>query len=150
MDAVQFLKKEHQKAKAALGKIVEATADRRGALWEALELELAAHEEIEDTLLYTPFGNEAGAVDPTLAAYRRHHQDEVDEVEELIGEIDELDPEDPHWLAIVRSVRERLVQHIREEEHDILPRIAQAWSAARLERAGTEMHEMMAKVARED
>lgn len=145
MDAIQFLKKEHQQAKAALGKVVEAPADERGELWEELEPELAAHEEIEDECLYTPLADEAGGSDRTLADWRQRHQDEVDEVEELIGEIEELEPEDARWLATVKAVQASLAKHIQEEEQDIFPRIAKAWSATRLKQAGTEMEEMKAK-----
>jgi hypothetical protein len=33
MDAIQFLKQEHEKAKAAFGKALQAPPDTRGALW---------------------------------------------------------------------------------------------------------------------
>ena len=43
MDAIEFLKHEHQKAKAAFAKLLEASPDERGALWKELQPELKAH-----------------------------------------------------------------------------------------------------------
>jgi hemerythrin-like domain-containing protein len=148
MDAIQFLKKEHQKAKAAMEKVVQAPAEERGKLWKELEPELATHEELEDECLYTPLADDlAGAKDPKLVDWRQRHQDEVDEVEELIGEIDDLDPTDASWPSKVKSVQSILGKHIQQEEQEIFPRIAKVWPAPRLQRAGTEMEEMKAKKA---
>ena len=33
MDAIQFLKQEHEKAKAAFGKVLKAAPETRGQLW---------------------------------------------------------------------------------------------------------------------
>src|SRR5262249_49178609 len=75
MDAIQFLKKEHQRAKAAMAKLVKAPPGERGALWEELEPELTLHEELEDECLYTPLSDEAAtAKDPKLASWRQRHR----------------------------------------------------------------------------
>ncbi len=151
MDAIQFLKKEHQKAKAAMAKLLQSPPGEREALWEELEPELTAHEELENECLYTPLGDDvAAAKDPKLRDWRQRHQDEVDEVEELIGEIAELEPEEPSWLTKVKSVQANLDKHIHEEEGEIFPRIAKVWPAARLGKAGAEMEEMKARNAERD
>ena len=92
MDAIAFLETEHQKAKAALGRVVSAAADERGPLWDEVELELVVHEEVEDACLYTPLMDDPSAREHKLIEWRQRHQDEVDAVEDLIGEIDDLDP----------------------------------------------------------
>src|SRR4029077_3726309 len=48
MDAIQFLKQEHKKAKAGIKKVLKASPEDRGDLWTDLEPELEAHEQIED------------------------------------------------------------------------------------------------------
>jgi hypothetical protein len=63
MDAIQFLKQEHKKAKATLKKVLKASPESRGALWTELEPELKAHEQIEDACLYGPLAREAGRTD---------------------------------------------------------------------------------------
>ena len=147
MNALQFLKQEHQKAKAAFENVLQASPTKRGDLWEELTPELEAHEEIEDACLYEPLSRDAGGKDAKLAEWREKHQSEVDEVEDLIGEIDELDPEDDKWLAKVKKVHESLAGHIQEEEGDIFPRISKVWDEARLAQAGKKMEEMKAEEA---
>src|SRR5436189_188405 len=88
MDAIQFLKQEHQTAKAEFEKVLQASPKARGGLWQKLSPELEAHEQIEDACLYEPLSREAGGKDPKLAGWRQRHQDEVDEVEDLISEIE--------------------------------------------------------------
>ena len=142
MDAIQFLKQEHKKAKATLKRVLKAPPESRGALWTELEPELKAHEQIEDACLYGPLAREAGRTDAKLAGWQAKHQKEVGRVEGLIEEIESLDPEEKAWLAKVKAVGASLERHIREEEQDIFPRIGKVWDGARRKRAGTEMEEM--------
>jgi iron-sulfur cluster repair protein YtfE (RIC family) len=147
MNAIQFLKQEHQTAKAAFEKVLQASPAKRGDLWEELTPELEAHEEIEDTCLYQPLSRDAGGKDAKLAEWRQKHQSEVEKVGNLIGEIDELEPEDDKWLTKVKKVHEGLLNHIQEEEGDIFPRISKVWDEARLTQAGKKMQEMKSKKA---
>ena len=145
MDAIQFLKQEHEKAKAAFEKVLKAAPESRGQLWTKLQPELEAHEQIEDACLYEPLSRDAGKTDSKLADWRKKHQNEVDKVEGLIKDMGELDPEDASWLTKLKAVHASLESHIREEEQDIFPRISKVWDETKLKQAGTEMKEMKAK-----
>jgi iron-sulfur cluster repair protein YtfE (RIC family) len=145
MDAIQFLKQEHQKAKAAFEKVLNAAPASRGQLWTKLQPELEAHEQIEDACLYKPLSRDAGEKDSKLAEWRKKHQQEVDQVDGLIQELAKLEPEDTSWLTKLKAVQTSLESHIRQEEQDIFPRISKAWDKTKLEHAGTEMQEMKAK-----
>jgi iron-sulfur cluster repair protein YtfE (RIC family) len=145
MDAIEFLKQEHEQAKAAFRQVLQAPPKTRGELWSALKPELEAHEQIEDTCLYTPLSRDAGKTDPKLAGWRKEHQNEVDKVESLIKGIEGLDPEDARWLTKIEAVHASLEGHIREEEQDIFPRISKVWDENKLREAGTEMKGMKAK-----
>ncbi|MGH7298889.1 MAG: hemerythrin domain-containing protein [Candidatus Rokuibacteriota bacterium] len=145
MDAIQFLEQEHQKAKAAFGKLLDAAPAERGALWKELQPELWAHEKIEEQCLYGPLARD-GASEPTLSEWvSDRHQDEVHELEGLLEETESLDPEDGRWLATVRQIKSALENHIRQEEQDIFPRIGRIWDPIRLEAAGREMSESKAE-----
>lgn len=145
MDAIQFLKQEHKKAKTGLKKVLKASPDTRGDLWNELQPELEAHEQIEDACLYGPLERGAGKVDAKLAAWRVKHQKEVDRVEGLVGQLESLDPAEAAWLAKVKAVGASLERHIREEEQDIFPRIGKVWDGTRRKQAGAEMEEMKAE-----
>jgi hemerythrin-like domain-containing protein len=145
MDAIQFLKQEHQKAKAAFEKVLKAAPESRGQLWTKLQPELEAHEQIEDAGLYEPLARDAGKTDSKLADWRKKHQTEVAKVDGLIKDMGKLDPENASWLTKLKLVHASLESHIREEEQDIFPRISKVWDETKLKQAGTEMKEMKAK-----
>ena len=144
MNAIQFLEREHEKAKAAFGKLMAATPADRGRLWKELQPELKAHEEIEEACLYGPLEQD-GVDDAKLSGWvSDQHEEQVQEVEGLIEQTERLDPKEPSWLATVRKIHDALARHIQQEEGEIFPRIARAWSRDRLEQAGTEMSDMQA------
>lgn len=142
MQAIQFLKTEHQKAKAAFGQVLQAAPAERRALWEELKPELKAHEQMEDQCVYGPVSQDAGRANPTLANWKQRHDSDVKKVETLMSQIEQLDPQDARWLSTVQQIHSSLEAHIREEENEIFPAIAQVWDTARLERAGQKMSEM--------
>lgn len=150
MDAVQFLKKEHQTAGMEMEKVVHASPEERGGLWKKLAPELGIHEQIEDACVYEPIAREVRSRDSVLAAWREKHQWEVEDVKGLITEIEELDAKEEAWLAKVKEVHARLKSHIAEEEGTIFPRISQAWDKARLEKAGVMLEEMKANPKTKD
>jgi hypothetical protein len=139
MNAIQFLKNEHEKAKQAFGDIQGASGGQRAELWAKLEPELKAHEEIEEVALYGPVAQEVGAKDQTLNEWQEHHHEEVTEAEALIEEIDGLDPTADEWMDKVEELKETLEHHIQEEEGNIWPRIEQVWNRSKLEHAGQQM-----------
>ena len=139
MDAIRFLKNEHDKAKRAFSEIEAATADQRAQLWAKLEPELKVHEEIEEVALYRPVAQEIGDKDQKLKEWQEHHHEEVTEAEDLIEEIDGLDPTGDEWMEKIQELKETLEHHIKEEEGNIWPRIEQAWDGSKLERTGQQM-----------
>jgi len=141
MDAIAFLKQEHQTAKAALARVLTGLAQERGQLWKELVPELQAHEQVEEACVYEPVSRD-GARDARLAHWNQEHHREVRQVERLVREIDQLQPADDGWLAKVAEVQSALERHIFLEEHQIFPRIQTVWDLARLDQAGTQMQEM--------
>ncbi len=145
MDAIQFLKQQHEEAKAMFGRIEQAAAGERGRLWQTLGPELALHERMEELHLYGPVAREVGGRDSDLAEWEQRHHDEVGEAEAMIAEIDGMDPGEDDWLEQVQALRSTLEDHIAEEEGTIWPKIRQVWEAAKLEEAGRHMEGMKGK-----
>ena len=139
MNAIQFLKNEHEKAKRAFAEIQAASSSQRAQLWANLEPELKTHEEIEEEAFYGPVAQEVGAKDKTFKEWLEQHREEVTEAGALIDEIDDLDPSADEWIDRVEELQETLEHHIQEEEGNIWPRIEQAWDASKLEHAGQQM-----------
>jgi uncharacterized integral membrane protein len=145
VNAIQFLKQEHQKAKAAFDKVLQALPQHRGGLWQELAPELKLHEEIEDACLYEPLSRDTALSDHELAGWRKHHQEEVQKIGSLLEAIRGLHPDESAWMGKVKEVYTSLEHHIQEEEGTIFPRISKACDENRLERAGAQMAEMKSK-----
>jgi hypothetical protein len=140
MNAIQFLKKQHEEAKAGFQKVEQASEGQRGRLWQHVSPELKLHEQMEEQHLYGPISKEAS--DPKLKEWPEHHAKEVREAEQLIGTIDKTSPQEREWLEIVKKLHSALERHIREEEGEVWPKIEKTWDNARLEEAGKKMEAM--------
>jgi Hemerythrin HHE cation binding domain len=143
MNAIQFLKKQHEEAKAGLQKIEQAGEAQRAQLWNRLSPELKLHEEMEEKHLYGPVSKETKEAE--LASWPDRHAAEVQEAEQLIAAITRRSPQDNEWLREVKRLHTALEEHIQEEEQDIWPKIEKVWDRAHLEDAGKKMEGMKAK-----
>ena len=148
MNAVEWLKQEHVKAKLEFAKVLAAPADEREALWEDLTPQLKVHEQIEDACVYEPLSRDAAGKDALLAQWRSDHQQEVEKVERLIAETEDLDGEEDEWLEKVKAIDASLQSHIAEEEGSVFPRIVQVWDSARLARAAQELEQKKSEKTR--
>jgi len=143
MDAIKFLKKQHEEANAAFEKIEQGSEGQRGQLWDDLSPKLKLHEQMEEKHLYGPVSKDAKQ--PALASWPERHAAEVDEAEELIAAIARSSSQESAWLQNVKRLHAALEEHIQEEEDDIWPEIEKVWDRAQLEEAGKKMEGMKAE-----
>jgi iron-sulfur cluster repair protein YtfE (RIC family) len=148
MDAIAFLKQEHEEAKKMFQQIEQAREPQRGSLWNKLQPELKSHEKREEAHVYGPVAQDRMTQDSTLRDWAEHHREEVAELEEMIEEISGLSPGDAQWLQKVQDLKSTLEHHIEEEEQRIWPQIQRAWDPAKLDQAGSQMAAMKQKEAR--
>jgi hypothetical protein len=141
MNALDWLKTEHEKAKKKFAEIEGARPEGRGELWKKLEPELEVHEIVERMHLYGPVARTSEARGTKLEEWDRRHTEEVDEVKDVIGTMADADPASDDWLSNLGEVKSLLEEHIGEEENEIWPEIRRIWDAARLEEAGAKMEE---------
>jgi hypothetical protein len=141
VDAVAFLLREHEIAKAKFLEIEQTPAPLRAELWRALQPELKVHELVEDTYLYGPLSQDPKAAGTPLAGFENKQDQDVSRVERMMREADGLDPATDAWLAKIVAIRDALAQHIAVEETEILPQIPAIWPQARLAAAGAQMKE---------
>jgi len=139
MDAVQFLLEEHQKVKNKFTEIEAAGPQQRAQMFQQLVPELKIHEEIEDTYLYGPIAADPAAQGTKAAGFEEHQDKDVEQLEKKIQKLMQTDPAGDDWLSQLHEVRDTLMDHVREEEQEILPQIAQIWDREKLNFAGQEM-----------
>jgi iron-sulfur cluster repair protein YtfE (RIC family) len=145
MDAIAFLKHEHEKAKDMFQRIEQARDGQRAELWNKLRPELKIHEKMEEAHLYGPVGQDRSTQDATLRDWPQHHHEEVRELEAMIEQLNGLNPSAAQWLEKLRTLKSTLEHHIQEEEQQIWPKIQRVWDRAKLDQAGTQMEAMKKK-----
>lgn len=141
MDALQFLKDEHDEAKAVFSKLEKAKGAEASRLWEQLSSMLSLHEELEETYFYPRLREASSTEDLVLEGYQEHHVMDV-----LIDEIGSLKPSDEAWEPKIKVLQENTEHHIEEEESELFPKVRKIWDADMRKRVGEEME--MAKAQR--
>jgi hypothetical protein len=138
MNAIAFLKEQHEEAKRGFQGIEQGRPEQRGILWAALRPKLTLHEQLEETHVYGPAAVDTRVTDP-LSAWPTRHREEVREAERLMETIDRQPAGEAEWMRSVEQLRTVLERHIQEEESRIWPAIARVWNGARLDQVGAAL-----------
>ena len=140
MDALQFLKDEHDEAKAVFRKLEKAKGAEASRLWEELSSMLSLHEELEETYFYPRLREASSTEDLILEGYQEHHVMDL-----LIAEISALKPSDEAWEPKIKVLQENTEHHIEEEEGELFPKVRKVWDSGMRQRVGEEMEQAKAQ-----
>ncbi|MCW4462133.1 hemerythrin domain-containing protein [Sphingomonas sp. BT-65] len=115
------LKRDHDRQRKLLDAIGETSGDsaERRTLFEELRLELQAHAAAEEESLYATM-----LANPELRDDARHSVSEHKEVDDMLGELVEMDMSSTGWLTRFKTMRDRYLHHIDEEEEEMFPAAA--------------------------
>lgn len=115
--AVSLLKQDHKKVKELFDEFEAATGKsaKRKIIREALT-ELKVHAAIEEEIFY-PAVRKAIGKDIMNEADEEHHVAKI-----LIAELDSMDGSESHFEAKFTVLAENVRHHIKEEEHEMLPK----------------------------
>lgn len=117
------LKADHDRHRAMLAKLGDASGGNRSELFEELRKELQAHAAAEEESLYaTMLGN------PDLRDEARHSVSEHKEIDDFLGELNDLDIASAEWTETFEKMRHRYLHHIDEEEEEMFPEASKALS----------------------
>ena len=147
MDALQLLKKDHDKVKKLLAD-GETTTERgektRTELFATIKGELMVHERIEEEIFYPALRDHPRARDIVLEGYEEHHV-----VDEIMGELEALDVTDESWGAKFKVMKENVEHHIEEEESEMFKQARAVFDTQELDDLGTRMADLKARAAQE-
>jgi hemerythrin-like domain-containing protein len=124
MDAIKVLKQDHRKVEqlfAELEALGERALKSRGKLMAKICQELKTHAELEETIFYPAFRQEAEDEDTVLEAFEEHHV-----VKFLIAELETLDPGHERFMAKATVLKELVQHHVEEEEGEMFPEALEA------------------------
>ena len=122
------LRESHERQRSLCRKLVRAkpgTQDRI-SIFKQLHVELAAHAAAEERFLYA-----AMLADAELRHDAQHSVAEHKEIEDFLTELFEMDFSSTGWLTRFRTMKERYLHHIDEEEEEMFPEAEKGLSDAK-------------------
>jgi len=118
-DAIEMLMADHEKVRK-LFQSYENTSDRprKQTIAEQVFTELELHSQLEETVFYPAFEQEADEAGKQLVADSlQEHQ----MVKDLIEELRDLNTADPEFDAKFHELMQNVQHHVEEEENEMFP-----------------------------
>ncbi|WP_194953859.1 hemerythrin domain-containing protein [Sphingopyxis solisilvae] len=122
------LKADHDRHRELLDRIDQTKGDspEREKLFEAFRVEVTAHAASEEMSLYaTMLGK------PDLRDEAQHSVAEHKEIDDMLTELYEMDFGSTGWLTRFRTMKDRYLHHIEEEEDEMFPEAEEGLSEAK-------------------
>jgi hemerythrin superfamily protein len=119
MDAISLLKKDHRNVESLFKQFekLDGAAREKKQIVQQIVRELSIHATIEEELLYPTARNVVrGEEDLVLESLEEHHV-----VKLLLSELESMNPKDERYDAKVAVLKETVMNHVEEEEHELFP-----------------------------
>ena len=112
------LKADHDRHRALLERIDATHGDsaERRDLFEAFRIDVTAHAASEEMSLYATM-----LANPDLRDEAQHSVAEHKEIEDYLTELYEMDFASSGWLTRFRTMKDRYLHHIDDEEEEMFP-----------------------------
>ncbi len=137
MNAIELLKKDHQKVKELFDEYDESTDARRREIAQTIFQELEMHSRVEEDIFYPAFRAKSDKGGKELV---KHSFEEHQEVEDLISELRDMDMSDPDFDDKFQELVEDVEHHIDQEESEMFP-VAQNALGNQLDQLAKEIEE---------
>ncbi|MDZ3830227.1 MAG: hemerythrin domain-containing protein [Sphingopyxis sp.] len=122
------LKADHDRHRDLLDRIDATQGDspERAELFETFRIEVTAHAASEEMSLYAAMLGRSDLRDEAQHSVAEHK-----EIDDLLTELYEMDFGSTGWLTRFRTMKDRYLHHIEEEEEEMFPEAAEGLSGAR-------------------
>lgn len=122
------LKADHDRHRELLDRIdrTQGDSDDRRTLFEMFRVEVTAHAASEEMSLYATM-----LARPDLRDDAQHSVAEHKEIEDYLTDLYEMDFASTSWLARFRTMKDRYLHHIDEEEEEMFPEAERGLSDAK-------------------
>jgi hemerythrin superfamily protein len=141
MNALDLLIEDHQRVKQLFEQAQQIRDNQqKKELFDQIDMELAIHAEIEETIFY-PALEEHNELKDMVREARREHE----EVEQLLLEIEDLATEDTDFTSQLAELEESVEHHVAEEEGEMFPKVREIFDNDTLERLGKDLESAKGK-----
>jgi hemerythrin-like domain-containing protein len=137
VDAIVLLKEQHREVEALFEQIENAgekAHKKKTQLFGEIADKITKHTKIEEAIFY-PAAEEADE-DLVLEAHEEH-----DNVKAMIRKIQRTKASDETFDAKIKTLKELVKHHVKEEEEQLFPKCVKALGQEALEELGGEMQE---------
>lgn len=112
----EALRDDHETQRTLLDILVKTRGDSEGReeLFEKLKMELDAHAVAEEKAFYSYLMGR-----DLTQPKARHSVAEHQEIDDCVEELENMDFSSPAWLPKMKRLRELVVHHLDEEEHEV-------------------------------
>lgn len=136
MDAIRLIKQDHRRVESLFEQfetLIGLPGQARTGLIEEICDELMVHTTVEEQVLYPEARRvmEGETVD--------HAEQEHQQADELIKRVRACDPAGTEIEQAMLELKQTVMHHVQEEEHDFLPRMEEACGEAALEGLGVQI-----------
>jgi hemerythrin superfamily protein len=136
MDALELLKKDHQKVKQLLTQAKE-TEDRKEQrqLFKEIRAELDTHARIEESIFYPAVAEHEELKETILESIEEHKQ-----VKTLLREMARLGSTSEKFKAKLKVLADNVEHHAEEEEEQVMfPKVRKLMNSSELGELGEEL-----------
>ena len=137
MNALELLKEQHDEVEDMFEKIEKADGAKKEALFEKLADALAIHATIEEKHFYP-----SAKAEQTEELLREAVEEHLS-VKRLIADTMKCDPEDEQFDAKIAVLKEQVLEHAKEEEKELFPKVRKLLSRDELDDLGVVMEDMV-------
>ena len=135
MDALELLKKDHQKVKELFEQAEEAEGKEQQNIFDQIKTELETHARIEETVFYPAVQKHEEVKDMVLESLEEHKQ-----IKTLLKEMDNLTSESEKFEPKLQVLMENVEHHAEEEEEGkMFPKLRKVMSKQQLEKLGSDL-----------
>jgi hemerythrin superfamily protein len=136
MNALEFLKEDHQKVKGLFQEISKnSDRSKQKVLFDKIDTELEIHTHIEETVFYPAIEEQEQLKDMVAEALEEHHQ-----AKELLEQLEKLRADDHDFGSKLQQLMEAVEHHIEEEEEgEMFPQIRELFDEDELEQLGEDL-----------
>jgi hemerythrin superfamily protein len=134
MDALELLKKDHQKAKDLFEQAEETEQENdKKRIFKQIKKELETHARIEEGIFYPAIENHEQLKELVLKSYKDHRQ-----IKTLLREIDDLASDSKLFEPKPNALKQNVKRRNEEEESKMFPQVCELLDDETLEKIGRQ------------
>lgn len=140
MNIFEQIRQDHETQRALIDDLIATKGDTqtRKDIYNQLKQHLKVHADAEERYFYKPlFG------DDLTQDKARHSVAEHQEIDELLAKLDDTSMDSASWLATAKTLKERVLHHLDEEEQEVFQMAGKALEMSEKKELAESYREMM-------